>query len=161
VDKWQGSVTACQAIGAVSLFDFERSPEQLVLEGSLKWRQFLTRAKPVTVIMGLSRAQLPCELIHYKDTTTGNFIHEVEVCHCGTIPVSAITTHLLVSASNDSIFQKFSHPITPSQLAEVETAYAALWAQTRAQRERQRQADLARLYDRRRSRRLPPPPDSL
>ena len=92
VQKWGNHPYACQELGGVSLFDFITEPEEKVLNQSIKWRQFLGCARPLTVIIGIKKSLLSGKLIRYPDSltnTTGNVIPWVEVCHCGSIPITA------------------------------------------------------------------------
>ena len=105
--------SACQALDGVSLFDFTTESEARVLDTPHKWQQFLGCAKPLTVILGLKRDRLPGKLVPYpenRDITSpfkcGGPIPWVEVCHCGQIPISAITCYLLVCAADYCRFKK-------------------------------------------------------
>ena len=96
---------ACQELGGVSLFDFTAESEERVIESLHKWQQFLRCGKTVTIVMGLERKRLPGGLTPYPENgknTTGNVIPWVEVCHQGNVPVSAITTYLLVCPADYS-----------------------------------------------------------
>ena len=105
--------SACQALDGVSLFDFTTESEARVLDTPHKWQQFLGCAEPLTVILGLKRDRLPGRLVPYpenRDVTStlecGGPIPWVEVCHCGRIPISAITCYLLVCAADYRLFKK-------------------------------------------------------
>jgi hypothetical protein len=107
------SPSACQAIDGVSLFDFTSESETQILGALDKWQQFLGCAKPLTIILGLKRDQLLRNLVPYpenRDRTSklecSGPIPWVEVCHCGQIPISAITCHLLVCAGDYCRFKK-------------------------------------------------------
>lgn len=108
INRW-GQRYACQQLGATSLFDFTTAPEADVLFQAIKWQQFLGDFDPVTVLLGLGRNKLPGRLIPYpqnKEGTTGNVIPWVEVCHCGPIPLSAVTSYLLVCPVDYRRFEK-------------------------------------------------------
>ena len=99
--------SACQALDGVSLFDFTSESEARVLDTPHKWQQFLGCAEPLTVILGLKRDRLHGRLVTYpenRDITRSlrcsDPIPCVEVCHCGQIPISAITCYLIVFTCN-------------------------------------------------------------
>lgn len=98
VDRWGQYV--CLQLNGVSLFDFTSEGEEKVLREFVKWRQFLGDKSPVTVYLGMKPESLNDSLVRYPEnknrTTTGNIIPWVEVCHCGSIPTSAIVSYLLI-----------------------------------------------------------------
>jgi hypothetical protein len=111
--KYGTRPSACQELGGVSLFDFTTESEARVLDTPDKWRQFLRCAKPLTVILGLKPDRLLGRLVTYpenRDITSslncGGPIPWVEVCHCGQIPISAVTCYLLVCAVDFCRFKK-------------------------------------------------------
>jgi hypothetical protein len=108
VKKWGDMPCACHQLGAVSLFDFTTQPEERLLESVSDWKPFLRCDPLMTAVIGLEKTLLPARLVHYpenKESTTGNAIPWVEVCHCGPIPVSAIVHYLLVCACNHNNFR--------------------------------------------------------
>src|SRR5262249_38197542 len=96
INRWNQEY-ACQQLGAISLFDFTTAPEADVVWEAVKWHQFLGDFDPVTILLGMERHRLTGKLIPYPDNkegTTGNVIPCVEVCHCGPIPTSAVSSYL-------------------------------------------------------------------
>jgi len=103
IQKWGNRPYACQELGGVSLFDFATESEHKVLNESIKWKQFLGCAKPLTVIIGIDGNRLFGKLTRFPDNlqnTTGNVIPWVEVCHCGAIPISTFTKFILVCSAD-------------------------------------------------------------
>lgn len=144
IDRW-GQRYACQELGATSLFDFTTAPEADVIWQAIKWQQFLGDSDPVTVLLGLRRDKLPGKLIPYpdnKDGTTGNVIPWVEVCHCGPIPVSAVSSYLLVCPVDYRRFEKLER-LDENGLCRIEKKFWRLVAPERqtaaALAERQRE----------------------
>ena len=120
---------ACQQNGAVPLFDFTTPTLDIIFEDHMlqKWPQFLGCAKPLTMVLGLDKAQLPGELIPYprnKEGNNGNIIPWVEVCHRGAIPFSAIARYLLICAIDYSRFYP-SDNLDDVILSRVEKEFAA------------------------------------
>jgi hypothetical protein len=108
INRW-GQRYACQQLGAVSLFDFTTESEEKILFEACKWHSFLGEFNPVTVLLGIGRSKLAGKLIPYpqnKEGTTGNVIPWVEVCHCGSISISAVTSYLLVCPVDYGRFKK-------------------------------------------------------
>lgn len=127
IDRW-GKPYACQQLGGISLFDFSTEPEEKVLWEAFKWQQFLGDCDPVTILLGLDREKLTGRLIPYpqnKEGTTGNVIPWVEVCHCGSISVSAVTSYLLVCPIDYCQFKKAS-ALDEMALNEVEREFQPL-----------------------------------
>jgi hypothetical protein len=91
----------CQEIGAVSLFDFERPTEaQRIKYADHKWESVISGHRPVSVLLGFTRTELPGELVYYPDmkvNTKGNIIPYVEVCHKGPIPLSCLRWSILLA----------------------------------------------------------------
>jgi hypothetical protein len=128
VNRWGGAY-ACQQLGGVSLFDFKTHSEQRVLGELPKWGGFLQRARPVTIVLGIERNSLVGKLVPYPDNkegTTGNVIPWVEVCHCGPIPLSSVTKHLLVCPVDYSRFHIIEGELSESRLIEVEDEFRDL-----------------------------------
>ncbi len=125
VNRW-GSQYACQQLGGVSLFDFTTEPEDKVLGEAIKWQQFLGDVGQVTVFLGIQRNGLPGRLIRYpenKHGTTGAVIPWVEVCYCGTIPISAVVSHLLICAGDYRQFCKLEE-LTEEALIRAESEFS-------------------------------------
>lgn len=110
INRW-GQQYACQQLDGISLFDFTTYPENEVLEEAIKWQQFLGDFEPVTIFLGIQCSALTGKLIPYpenKNGTTGNVIPSVEVCHCGPIPLSVVTSYLLVCPVDYARFTKLA-----------------------------------------------------
>jgi hypothetical protein len=109
-NRWGKRAYGCQSLGGICLFDFTSQPMDRILESANKWAPFVVREKPFTVIVGMDRQQLPGKLVPYpenRDISPNNSsgpIPWVEVCHCGPIPVSAFTSHVLVCGRDWSQF---------------------------------------------------------
>ncbi len=124
-----GGCYACQELRAVSLFDFQSEPENLIIGESVKWTQFLGRANPMTVILGLDRDKLPGKLIPYPDNkigTKGNVIPYVEVCHVGPIPTAAIKLHYLVYTNDYTKFYRFDGLPNEEKLRTVSSEFSRI-----------------------------------
>jgi hypothetical protein len=125
VNRWSRPY-ACQELGGISLFDFTTECEERVLREAIKWRQFLGDGRPVTVLLGFKSSMLPGQLVRYpanKKGTKGNVIPWVEVCHRGPIPVTAITSYVVVCPVNYSLFWKLS-TLDIAALAKIEKEFA-------------------------------------
>ncbi len=129
--KYGRQPSACQALGGVSLFDFTAQSEAQILEPRDKWQQFLGCAEPLTLILGINRNRLCGRLVAYpeiRDITRPlkctDPIPWVEVCHQGCIPVSAITSYLLVCAADYRVFKKLQ-TINKNRLNRTVSEYAA------------------------------------
>ncbi len=135
IDRW-GKPYACQQLGGISLFDFTTEPEEKVLWEAFKWQEFLGDSDPVTILLGLDRSKLTGRLIPYpqnKEGTTGNVIPWVEVCHCGPIPASTVTSYLLVCPVDYSRFRKVA-TLDEATLSLMEKEFDPI---VRAERRRQ------------------------
>jgi hypothetical protein len=105
-------LTVCEKLDAISLFDFNQSDERMfpllqvterVDEYFLEWGQFLWWYKPTTIILVLNRGLVAPNLLTYEEckTVQGQWIYNVEVCHRGPIPVSAIEESISVQAEDE------------------------------------------------------------
>jgi hypothetical protein len=71
---------------------------------------------------------LPGRLTPYpenKESTTGNVIPYVEVCHCGAIPMSAVVSYLLLCAVDYRGFKKLA-VLDEQSLTKAETEFGIL-----------------------------------
>lgn len=125
IDRWGGKY-ACQELGGISLFDFTSESEERVLGEAHKWQQFLGDSAPVTILLGWERESLTGKLVPYPDNkhgTKGNIIPWVEVCHCGTIPLTSVVSHLLVCAVDYRLFRR-RKSLDERELASVEESFS-------------------------------------
>jgi hypothetical protein len=133
--KWGPRPYACQELGAVSLFDFQTPTQEKVLETSNRWGPFVCR-HPTTVAVGLNRDLIASKLVPYPDNkinTTGAVIPYVETCHCGPIPITAITKCLLICSVDCARF--YVEPVLADpRLAEVEREFQSIMAAAEAER---------------------------
>jgi hypothetical protein len=129
VGKYGTRRSACQELQAISLFDFTTQSAERVLGAADKWQQFLGCARPLTIVVGFARPGLPGRLVAYPENRgitpceCSGPIPWVEVCHCGSIPVSAIASHLLVCAVDCSQF-RILKALDKATLDRAETEYA-------------------------------------
>lgn len=121
-NRWGNRPYACQTLGAICLFDFTTESEERVLGAANRWWQFVCSERPVTVILGMDKRDLPGKLVRYPEnrditpsSSTGP-IPWVEVCHTGCIPLSAVGRCLLVCSVNTSRFK-----VCPNLNAEILT----------------------------------------
>jgi len=130
VKKWSQSY-ACQQLGGVSLFDFQAPTDQQVIETANRWGPFVySSARRTTVVIGLSRTALQAKLVPYpknKVNTTGNVIPYVETCHCGPIPITAITKCLLICSVDCAGFY-VENALADPRLAEIEREFQKWWS---------------------------------
>lgn len=106
---------ACEALGGVALFDFHTEPMERVLSEKLNWSGFLNCGGAATVAIGFLAVDLPGKLTRYPDNlnSTGKMaIPWVEVCHQGSIPLSAATRFLVICRAH------FLHFIAGDSLSE-------------------------------------------
>jgi len=146
INRW-GQEYACQQLGSVSLFDFTTELEEKVIWEAFKWQQFLGDFDPVTILLGIEPSKLTGRLIPYpqnKEGTTGNIIPWVEVCHCGPISTSAITSYLLVCPIDYSRFKKAS-ALNEVTLKAVEEEFQPLVSAERNRLDALHDAQLASL----------------
>jgi hypothetical protein len=131
IGKYGDSLSACQELNGVSLFDFTTASEEQVLGCAAKWDHFLGCARPLTIIIGFIKDKLLGKLISYPENRnlssekSSDPIPWVEVCHCGQIPVSAITCYLLVCATDYNQFMKFEN-LGESDMTNAETMCAKI-----------------------------------
>ena len=107
---------ACQHLNGVSIFDFTTATEEKIFDHYHKWNQFLGGAEPITIALGIERSPLLGRLVPYpenRDITAPSVIGEivrgpipiVETCHCGPIPIAAISTALLINPKDYQCFR--------------------------------------------------------
>lgn len=113
-------LTVCEQLSAVSLFDFDRPegdvfppPTQSWPEYFLEWGKFLAWYEPLTFILVLQRSAITASLASNEEcrAAQGQWIYNVEVCHRGPLPVSAIEETIIVWSvrSTPSSFRVVTH----------------------------------------------------
>ena len=118
------NLTVCEKLKAISLFDFDQPDDRIFPLSSgtetindyfVEWGKFLWWYSPVTVILVLDRQAIKQNLIGFEKCAKvrGQWIYNVEICHRGAIPSSAITETILVSGSDEArtTFEVFSRSI--------------------------------------------------
>jgi hypothetical protein len=95
----------CYDLGAISLFDFETPSPETIFDAlsQMKWETVLFRHRPA-ILLGIRRKDLPGQLIKYAEAKRrcglGGIIPHIEVCHVGTIPISAVFQTIVASRSD-------------------------------------------------------------
>ena len=103
----QSSRSNCYELHAISLFDFETPSTENIFDtlSQMKWETVLFRYRPA-ILLGIRREDLPGKLIQYAEAKRrcglGGIIPHIEVCHIGTIPISAVF-QTIVACRSDTV----------------------------------------------------------
>ncbi len=115
IDRAEYGKSFCQALGGISLFDFTAPLEDIASQydnwhgwfgsqGHLKGRSVVW-FKLGRDALGDAVKSVADTLIEWKETGYRKIIPHVEVCHRGSIPVSAISGALVNSAVDQTLFE--------------------------------------------------------
>jgi len=126
----ESPLSNCYDLRAISLFDFETPSTETIFDtlSQMKWETVLFRHRPA-ILLGIRRKDLPGQLIEYAEAKRrcglGGIIPDIEVCHIGTIPISAVFQTIVASRSDtvdyhtDYTFRRYNgFRIPESDLAE-------------------------------------------
>ena len=114
----ESRLSNCYDLRAVSLFDFETPSIEAIFDdiSQMKWETVLFHHHP-TVLLGFRRRDLSGQLIEYAEAKRrcgfGGIIPHIEVCHIGSIPVSAAFQTVVADRSDtvdfhtDYTFEKY------------------------------------------------------
>lgn len=131
--------------GYISLFDFETPTEAECMKHCWgKWSSILTAHDPVSIGLRLDRVALRGHIITNEEIARETeyremFIPKVEVCSKVSVPVSAITSYLVVCQVDLGTFKQLSvADDIIDRIEEVVREFRRLHANEYAQRERWR-----------------------
>jgi hypothetical protein len=127
VQKWGSRLPACQQFDAISLFDFASQSEEKVLSAASRWHQFLACDTPLTIVLGVDRSRVTGKLVAYPENKDRQQsadalgpIPWVEVCHCGPIPMAAVSKYVVIFSGDYSLF-RVHKDLTTDILANIQS----------------------------------------